>query len=224
VCRCPFGSARTVAGEMRQFGTVSHPACRSGDDLPPQLAESSCVSVHTRGPRNRLLPLTMMRRLFFQLMSRRTENTILQVPRALVAACIATGFDVLLLMLLVERVGMQPRAAAVIGFLFGCVPHYILCAVWVFPASPNRAPLGFIRFMVLSVFGLALTWALVAGMHDKLGLNYLFAKAVAMVLSFSFNFLCRKYFIFRQPRRDEIPASETEELLPSAAIANSATE
>jgi putative flippase GtrA len=125
------------------------------------------------------------------------ESTLLQVPRALVASGLAAALDMGLLVLLVEQVGWQPLAAATLSYLIGGVLQYVLCAVWVFPAAPQSAALGFTAFTVLSLVGLGITWATIAVVHDLAHVNYALAKIVALGLAFTWNFLSRKYLVFR---------------------------
>jgi putative flippase GtrA len=176
-------------------------------------------------PSNLILEVVVPgKHLFLRLVAQRTENTVLQVPRALIAACIATSVDLLLLILLVECAGWHPQPAAVLAFFVGGIPHYCLCAVWVFPASSQKILIGFVNFMVLSLLGLGMTWAVIAVVHDGLQLNYLFAKSVAMGLSFSGNFLSRKYFIFKRSRLEAIARCEAEGLITAAALSNGVAE
>jgi putative flippase GtrA len=125
------------------------------------------------------------------------QETILQVPRALVASGLAAALDTGLLVLLVEAAGWQPLAAATVSYLLGGVLQYVLCAVWVFPAAPQSAALGFTTFTVLSLVGLGITWVTIALLHDAAHLNYAVAKVPALGLAFTWNFLSRKYLVFR---------------------------
>jgi putative flippase GtrA len=135
--------------------------------------------------------------LVFRLVADSTENVILQVPRALVVSVLAAALDFGLLVLLVEGAGWSPQAAAVVSYLVGGVLQYVLCAVWVFPAAPQNVATGFAAFTFLSLVGLAITWATIAGLHDLAHVNYAVAKVVALGLAFTWNFLSRKYFLFK---------------------------
>jgi len=126
-----------------------------------------------------------------------TDRTVVQVPRALVASALALAVDWLGLVLLVERLGWQPVHASILSYLVGGVVQYVLCAVWVFPAAPANAAFGFMAFTVLSLGGLGITWLTMYLGNDVAGLNYQIAKAIAVVLSFAWNFLSRKYWLFR---------------------------
>lgn len=136
------------------------------------------------------------------------ESVFLQVPRALVASGLAALVDIALLFFLVEALGWSPIAAAVVGYLGGGVLQYVLCACWVFPSAPASAATGFAAFTVLSLVGLALTWLTMLALHDWANVHYSLAKVVALGLAFAWNFLSRKYLLFRI---EMSPAKGTED-------------
>jgi putative flippase GtrA len=135
------------------------------------------------------------------------HSVLLQIPRALLASVICAVLDFGLLVLLVEQGGWNPVPAAVVGYLAGGVLQYVLCACWVFPAAPLKAATGFVAFTVLSLVGLGITWVTMATLHDLFHVNYALAKVVALGLAFSWNFLSRKFLLFRpgQPEHDATP-------------------
>lgn len=74
--------------------------------------------------------------------------------------------------------------------------QYVLCSLWVFPNSPRGNAVGFLAFTVLSLGGLAITW-LVMSAGVLCHVPYAFAKVVALGLAFGWNFLSRKFLLFR---------------------------
>lgn len=138
----------------------------------------------------------MYQRLYQSLVAP-SHSMLLQVPRALVASVLALMLDFGTLTLLVEFAGWRAVPAAVLSYLLGGVVQYVLCLYWVFPYAPSNKSNGFIAFTVLSLVGLAITWLVMAGLHERLGLNYAFTKTLAVGLAFTWNFLSRKYFLFR---------------------------
>jgi putative flippase GtrA len=125
------------------------------------------------------------------------ESTVAQVPRALVASILALFLDFGLLLVLVEKLGFPAVPAAVFGYLAGGVLQYVLCSIWVFNASAGNNATGFVAFTVLSLVGLGITWTVMALFHDVGGIPYPAAKCAALGLAFSWNFLSRKYLLFR---------------------------
>ena len=129
------------------------------------------------------------------------ESVFLQMPRALVASALAAALDVGLLVLFVERFGWHPAAAAVLAYLPGTVLQYLLCLFWVFPTSPENNA-GFVAFTLFALVGLGITWVVLTMLCDMAGLPYGVAKIAALGLAFSWNFLSRKWLLFRAARTE----------------------
>lgn len=125
------------------------------------------------------------------------ESIFLQVPRALAASALAALLDMGLLILLVERFGWHPAPAAVIGYLVGGILQYILCSCWVFHHAPASAAGGFAAFTLLSLVGLGITWATMVVLVDWFRAPYAAAKIAALGLAFTWNFLSRRFLLFR---------------------------
>jgi putative flippase GtrA len=125
------------------------------------------------------------------------ESTLLQVPRALVVSVLALVVDVGLYELLIKQAGLYAVPAAIVGYLAGGILQYVLCTLWVFPAGPSNHATGFVAFTLLSLVGLGLTCVVVYVLHDLGQLNELVAKIAAVGLAFSWNFLSRKFLLFK---------------------------
>jgi putative flippase GtrA len=131
------------------------------------------------------------------------ESTLLQVPRALVVSVLALLIDIGLYELLFQRVGLHVVPAAVIGYLAGGVVQYVLCSWWVFPTTPGNHAASFVAFTVLSLVGLGITCVVVFVLHDHGHVNELVAKVAAVGLAFTWNFLSRKFLLFKPVRAAE---------------------
>lgn len=89
--------------------------------------------------------------------------------------------------------------AATFGFLLGAATSYLLSVRWVFrhrrlAAFPKTE---FAVFATVGVAGLGLNNLAIYAAIEYAGLGLLAAKAVAAVLTFSFNFGLRKWGLFR---------------------------
>jgi putative flippase GtrA len=124
------------------------------------------------------------------------ESILLQAPRAFVASLATCVLDVGLLAALVELGHWSPLPAATVSYLSGGVIQYFISSRWVFSQVPRSAAVGFTVFTLLSLVGLAITWVVMACLCDGAHVNYGIAKVVALGLSFSWNFLSRKYLVF----------------------------
>jgi putative flippase GtrA len=120
-----------------------------------------------------------------------------QLPRALVVSVLALLVDVAFYELLIRLAGMPAVPAAIVGYLSGGGIQYVLCTVWVFSTAPGNHATGFVAFMLLSLVGLGITCAVVYALHDLGHANELVAKIAAVGLAFTWNFLSRKFFLFK---------------------------
>jgi putative flippase GtrA len=134
---------------------------------------------------------------FKQLVTDPVESVFLQVPRALAASVLALVVDFGILEICVRVLGMPALPSAVIGYLVGGVLQYVLCSVWVFSTSLKNDALGFVAFTVLSLVGLGITWVVMLVGHEWAQLPVEIAKVGAVGLAFAWNFLSRKYLLFR---------------------------
>lgn len=125
------------------------------------------------------------------------ESIALQVPRALAVSLLALAVDFAVLELCVRILGMAAIPGAVIGYLAGGVVQYVLCSLWVFSTSLKSDALGFMAFTLLSLVGLAITWIVMLVIHDWFAFPVEVAKFAAVGLAFTWNFLSRKYLLFR---------------------------
>ncbi len=127
------------------------------------------------------------------------ESTLLQVPRALVVSVLALVLNVGLYELFIRQLAVPVVPAAIVGYLAGGIVQYVLCSLWVFPASPSNIAVGFVAFTVLSLVGLGITCAVVYVVHDLVHVNEFLAKIAAVGVAFTWNFLSRKFLLFRRP-------------------------
>lgn len=127
------------------------------------------------------------------------ESIFLQVPRALLASVLALAIDFGIYAACLY-VGMPALLAAPIGYLAGGVLQYVLCFLWVFSTSLKSDAPGFVAFSILSLIGLGITELVILIMHDWLGVHPYPAKIAAVGLAFTWNFLSRKYLLFRAPK------------------------
>jgi putative flippase GtrA len=134
------------------------------------------------------------------------ESIFLQVPRALVVSVLALGLDFGIYAGCLQ-VGLPALVAAIIGYLAGGVLQYLLCSLWVFSTSLKNDALGFVAFLVLSLVGLGITELVILIAHTWLGLDPYLAKVGAVGLAFAWNFLSRKYLLFRAARRKEVASA-----------------
>jgi putative flippase GtrA len=131
------------------------------------------------------------------------ESTLLQVPRALIASVLAAIVDMGVLVLLVQCFRLHPAPAAVIAYPPGAMIQYGLCRCWVFPGTGDSGN-SFATFMLFALVGLGITWVVVETLSGLCGVPYLASKCFALGASFVWNFLSRKWILFRTTSRMDL--------------------
>ena len=128
-----------------------------------------------------------------------------QEPRAAAAELLRYG-AVSAAALAVDMAGLLLAAnfvhylwAATAGFLLGAATSYLLSVRWAFrhrrlAAFPRTE---FAAFAAIGVAGLGLNNMVIYAAVEHAGSGLLAAKAVAAAITFSFNFLMRKWGLFR---------------------------
>jgi putative flippase GtrA len=132
------------------------------------------------------------------------ESIFLQVPRALAVSVLALALDFGVYAGALQ-IGLPALLAAIIGYLAGGVLQYVLCSLWVFSTTLKNDPLGFAAFLILSLVGLGITEIVILIAHNWLGLDPYLAKIGAVGLAFTWNFLSRKFLLFRAKQRFVAP-------------------
>ena len=91
--------------------------------------------------------------------------------------------------------------ANLIGLMAGNVVNYLLSLGWVFSAEKRKMEkhrvLEITVFVVISLIGVGLNEVLMLFMVGKLSLNEMFSKVVAAGVVLVYNFLARKFILFR---------------------------
>ena len=126
-------------------------------------------------------------------------NLGVQMFRYLLTGCTAFAADVGLLTLMTECFGRNLLLLwTAIAFSVGIVITYLLSVRWVFDNRnvDNRAA-EFGIFTLIGIVGLGLTELLMWLIAEKAGLHYLPAKGITAGIVFFWNFLAKKFILFR---------------------------
>jgi putative flippase GtrA len=133
-----------------------------------------------------------------------------QLFRSLFVGAAASAVDMVVLALLFSVLGLNALLAAALGFTVGLLVNFVLTRLWVFTGSRLSGGAEFAAFAVISVIGLGLTTLIVWVFENPIASarplgewlsadGYVYAgKLVAIVVVFAWNFLMRKYVIYRK--------------------------
>ncbi len=128
---------------------------------------------------------------------RRWEKSIIQMLRYLVTGWISAAGDFLTFLTASYLLHLHYQPATYSGLTVGLVLNYVLSKFWVFGEKRVNAQREFWSFVIVTAIGFALTGLFMHISVEVLGIYKTAARLIAMILVFIFNFLARKYFIWR---------------------------
>lgn len=126
-----------------------------------------------------------------------TKNVTVQIIRSLVVSVIALIVDFSMLVFFKEVLGVNYLIAATMSFGLGVVVNYTLSVRWVFAHRKlkNRKT-EFIIFLIITIAGLGLNLAIIAGLVQIYSVDYRIAKVVSTIIVFFWNFIARKKILY----------------------------
>jgi putative flippase GtrA len=114
-----------------------------------------------------------------------------------IASLCALGVDAGLLWIQVKFLAIDYLAAATLSFTCGATVAYVLSITLAFRHHRLRDRRAeFAGFVALGLPGLALNAGVISVAVRYFGMHYLWAKAVAALTTFSWNFLARRQILF----------------------------
>ena len=126
------------------------------------------------------------------------ESTAIQFMRYAVVGGVAFTADFALLFILTDGFGLHYLISAAAAFLLGLTVNYFLSVSWVFDlrALANKRA-EFAVFAAIGLIGLGFNELFIWFFTEHVHFHYLVSKACATILVFLWNFVARKYILFR---------------------------
>ena len=134
------------------------------------------------------------RRLFWE----DTDDHLVQLLRYVVVGTIAFASDFFALIIFKEYFGINYLLASVFSFMVGLMTNYILNIKWVFKKGSNFGKYAeILLFLLINFLGLVGSTFLIWLLTGILGVYYLISKIFATVVVLVWNFLVRKYILYK---------------------------
>jgi putative flippase GtrA len=136
----------------------------------------------------------MINRLFIK----RTDNIFIQLFRYTFVGGVAFIADFGSLYLLTDLAGVYYLYSAAIAFVIGLTINYVLSILWVFKSrSVKNRSIEFMIFAVIGLIGLALNEFIIWFSTERLSIYYLHSKLISTAIVYFWNFLARKYILYK---------------------------
>ncbi len=120
-----------------------------------------------------------------------------QFARFLLAGGFSALIDFLLLVLFVEVFLVYYLVASAASFIVGLILNYLISRSWVFQGGKYRQMIEFLAFCTGGGIGLGLNQVILFLLVGHFSLDYRLSKIISIVLVTFWNFLTKKYLIFK---------------------------
>ena len=128
----------------------------------------------------------------------KTENVKIQLFRSLFVGGVASVLDIISFIFFAEVLNIHYLVANLFSFTIGLISAYILTIQLVFTsASKKTRSVEFFQFFLVAFVGLLISQIVLWICIDIFSLYVLFSKIIATLVAFIWNFLARKYFVFK---------------------------
>lgn len=136
------------------------------------------------------------REFFRKLILAPTNNTLVQMLRYLVVGAVAAIADTGTLMFLAEALNVSDIYAATVGFIVGLIVNYAISVNWVFKRTSHPYA-EIVLFALIGAIGLVVNDYTIWAAEAWLAFDLFWAKMLAIVVTFVWNFVLRKILFDR---------------------------
>jgi len=127
-----------------------------------------------------------------------TNNTFLQLFRYVFVGGVAFIVDFGFLYVLTEYAHLHYLLSATLSFILGLVTNYSISKIWVFSENTiKKRWLEFVVFSLIGVVGLGFNNLFLWIFTDYCSIHYMLSKVLATIIVFFWNFLSRKFILFK---------------------------
>jgi len=121
-----------------------------------------------------------------------------QFVKFAVVGSIGAVVDFGVLIFLKEIIGFNLYLANTFSFTAAVLNNYTLNSIWTFADQQKQHQRQLPQFFFVSIVGLGINQALLYFFHDIMGLWYIIAKALAILLVLFWNFFANRFWTFRE--------------------------
>ena len=136
--------------------------------------------------------------LFHRLFVRKSDQLSVHLLRAIFSSNIAFAVDFGLLVLLTEVVHLHYLISNIFAFMTGTSLLYILSVFWVFSRRAIQSKhLEYWLFILIGAVGVGFNELFIWLFTEKVHIYYLYSKLIAGSIVFFWNFLSRRFILFK---------------------------
>lgn len=126
------------------------------------------------------------------------KTWIYTVTKYALVGLLGAGIHFFSVVVLVEKIRVNPLISSVIGFVFSLIFSFFLNFFWTFKIKSNKTMLSTsIKYTIVSLSGLILNLLIMYIMNDLLGIWYIYAQLTSTVLVPVNNFILNRAWAFK---------------------------
>lgn len=139
-----------------------------------------------------------MKRQIYDFFSKRSGSIVSQVAKFILTGFFTAGIDFLILILLVEVFFLHYFVASAFSFLVGVLLNYYISRGWVFGHGRFQYKYECMGFFIMSTLGLVINQIILLLFVGYCSVDYRFSKIISVCVVSSWNFITKKYIVFRR--------------------------
>jgi putative flippase GtrA len=139
----------------------------------------------------------IFRNIWNNLFLNKSRNYYIQIFRYLLSGLFAFFVDAFILFSLTEYFNFHYLLSTVLAYSVGIFVSYIINIIWVFNnRKQKRQSIEILFFILITLFGLLITYVSMWYFTSKLEIYYLISKVITTVIVFVWNFIMKKKILF----------------------------
>lgn len=139
----------------------------------------------------------LIQNIGLKLFERNNGNQNIQILRYLLAGFLAFSIDAFFLFTLTEYLHFHYLLSTVLAYSVGLFVSYFANIRWVFnKRKQKKQTMEILIFILITLFGLLITYVSMWYLTSKLNLFYLISKIITVIVVFIWNFLLKKKILF----------------------------
>ncbi len=138
-----------------------------------------------------------MKQTYSRYFPNRLKNSHWEFIKFVISGGLSALLEMFLLILFVEHFKIGYLIANSISFIVTNIFNYLLSRYWVFGKSDRIIHIEASLFFTIVGIGLTINQLIMWYFVDVLHYNYKFSKVIAMILVVAWNFIGKKFFVFK---------------------------
>jgi putative flippase GtrA len=127
-----------------------------------------------------------------------SEDKFIQIARFIISGGSTASLDFILYWFIVQVIEWHYILAVTISFVVASTVNYYLSIIWVFFNGKFKSLMSeYLVFLFFTALGLLLNYIILYAGIELLNINNLYARILSIIIVTIFNFLTKKFIVFK---------------------------